>query len=47
MTIIMILSSMFMLLIWSLCLISKKQEPKPSYQSMEEKRWQMERCVNE
>ena len=47
MIILMILTSVFMLLIWSLCLINKKQEPRPSYQSMEEKRWQMERCVNE
>jgi len=47
MIIIMILSSMFMLFMWSLCLINKKQEPRHSYQSREEKRWQMDRCVNE
>lgn len=37
-TIIIILAILYMLLMWSLFFISKKQEPKPRYESMEKKR---------
>lgn len=42
-TIIIILAILYMLLMWSIFLISKKQDPKPRYESMEKKR----RVVNE
>jgi hypothetical protein len=41
--IFIILAILYMLLIWSLFLISKKQEPKPKYEGMEKRR----RVVNE
>ena len=43
MTIVIVLANLFMLFIWSLCLISKKQEPRPSYESIEEKKWKEKR----
>lgn len=38
-TIIILLAILYMLLIWSLLFISKKQEPKPRCEGIEKKRW--------